>query len=206
MMIAVANGKGGVGKTNTAIHISTYFGRLKPTLLIDSDNVEASVNWSARGGDKLPFKVVSHKQQAKAILEKTYSHYVFDTEAGITEENLRTLAGGCDLLVIPTTPDPTATDGLVYTLRQLSAKNGKPPVTNYRVLINRVEHNRPKEAAELRAALINNGTPVFNVEIPDLAAFSKASGQGIPVSEVADERAARAWAAFETLGKEITNG
>ena len=128
MMIAVANGKGGVGKTNTAIHISTYTSdAVGPTLLIDSDNVEASVNWSARGGNKLPFKVVSHKQQAKAIVEAAYSHYVFDTEAGITEENLRTLAGGCDLLVIPTTPDPTATDGLVYTLRHLARRTASPP-------------------------------------------------------------------------------
>jgi chromosome partitioning protein len=206
MMLGIANGKGGVGKTLTAIHVATFLGRLKPTLLIDSDNVKASTNWSARGGHKLPFKVVWYEQLAKTILETTYSHFVFDTKGGISEDDLRMLADGCDLLVIPTTPDPTATDGLLYTLRQLSGKNDKPPVTNYRVLINRVEHNRPREAAELRAALVSSRTPVFDVEIPELAAFSKASGQGLPVSEVNDERAARAWAAFEALGKEIING
>jgi cellulose biosynthesis protein BcsQ len=47
--------------------------------------------------------------------------------------------------------------------------------------------------------------PVFATEIPDLAAFDKASSQGVPVSAIPEERARRAWDAFEKLGKEITH-
>src|SRR5437588_208927 len=36
--------------------------------------------------------------------------------------------------------------------------------------------------------------------------FDTASAQGVPVYDVDDRRAARAWEAFEALGKEITNG
>jgi chromosome partitioning protein len=74
------------------------------------------------------------------------------------------------------------------------------------VLLNRVRHNRPKEATELRAALDAMGAKVFKTEIPDLAAFDKAAAQGVVVYDVNDPRAMRAWDAFEALGEEIMYG
>jgi hypothetical protein len=37
-------------------------------------------------------------------------------------------------------------------------------------------------------------------------AFEKAAAGGVPVYDIKDERAARAWNAYEAVGKEITNG
>jgi chromosome partitioning protein len=51
-----------------------------------------------------------------------------------------------------------------------------------------------------------SGIPVFRTEIPRLAAFEKAAAEGLPVYAVKDERAARAWDAYEDAGKEICNG
>jgi cellulose biosynthesis protein BcsQ len=47
---------------------------------------------------------------------------------------------------------------------------------------------------------------IFATDIPDLVAFDKASAQGIPVYEVDDRRALRAWEAFEAVGQEICHG
>lgn len=198
MILTVGNSKGGVGKTNTAIHLATFFQRLKPTLLVDSDGVKASLLWSKRG--KLPFTVVDEKQQAKAMRESSYGHIIFDTEGNIPPDALRELATGCDLLVIPAVPEASATDGLFHTLNVLNGSG------NYRVVLNRVKHNRRKQANDLRAALVGMGVPVFTAEIPDFVAFDKASGDGVPVYDTKDENAARAWEAFEALGKEIEHG
>jgi chromosome partitioning protein len=92
-------------------------------------------------------------------------------------------------------------DGLAYTLHHL-----KDTKADCRVLLNRVRHNRPKEATELRAALDAMGAKVFKTEIPDLAAFDKAAAQGVVVYDVNDPRALRAWDAFEALGEEILYG
>jgi chromosome partitioning protein len=73
-------------------------------------------------------------------------------------------------------------------------------------VLNRVRHNRPQESVDLRAALTEMGVPVFTTEIPDLVAFDKASAQGVPVYDVEDRRAARAWEAFVALGEEIRHG
>ncbi len=195
MIISVGSVKGGVGKTNTAIHIAAYF-QLQPTLLVDSDRIRASLLWSKRG--QLMFDVVDEIQQAKAMRAKRYEHIVFDTEGSITDTGLRELSTGSDLLVIPAIPEASATDGLIYTLQQLDGTKAK-----YKILLNRVKHNRVKEATELRAALNEMEVPVFQTEIPDLAAFDKASAQGVAVYDVQDPRASRAWQSFLDLGKEI---
>src|SRR3712207_1175303 len=153
MIVTLAQAKGGVGKSMAAIHIAAYFQALAPTLLVDSDHVRAALAWSRRG--KLPFTVVDENQQAKAMRERRYDHIVFDTPGSIDEQGLQELAAGCDLMIIPTVPEASATDGLLYTLSRLQGK-----VDNFRVLLNRVKHNRPQEAIDLRAALTGMGVKV----------------------------------------------
>ena len=198
MIVALAQSKGGVGKSTAAIHIAAYFQTQGPTLLVDSDHVRASLAWSRRG--KLPFTVVDENQQAKAMQERRYEHIIIDTPGSIDEQGLREIAAGCHMMVIPAVPEASATDGLLYTLSKLRG------IDNFRVLLNRVKHNRPQEAVELRTVLVDMGVKVFTTEIPDLVAFDKASAQGVPVYEADDRRAAKAWEAFEALGEEIRNG
>ncbi len=132
--------------------------------------------------------------------ERRYDHIVIDTPGSIDEQGLRELANGCHMMVIPAVPEASATNGLLYTLGKLRGAD------NFRVLLNRVKHNRPQEAVELRAVLVDMGVKVFTTEIPDLVAFDKASALGVPVYEVDDRRAARAWESFEALGEEIRHG
>ena len=200
MIVTVGNIKGGVGKTNTAIHLAAFLQKHGPTLLVDGDAMNGSLRWSERGtGNGLPFKVVDDRQQAKAMRDNKFEHVVFDTEGNPDPEDVKHYSTGCDLLVIPAVPESAASDGLFLTLNLIKSYN----VTHYRVLLNKVRHNRKKEADELRAALNNNKHPTFKTEIPDFAAFDKANAQGVPVYGVTDDRAARAWESFEAVGNEI---
>jgi chromosome partitioning protein len=104
-------------------------------------------------------------------------------------------------MIIPAIPEAIAMDGLAWTLHHL-----RDTKADVRVLLNRVRHNRPREASDLRSALAGMQAQVFATEIPDLAAFDKAAAFGVPVYEVHDQRAAKAWDAFEALGEEITHG
>src|SRR6185312_3537487 len=132
---------------------------------VDGDAMNGSLMWSQRGDGKgLPFMVVDDRQQAKALQNGKFKHVVFDTEGNPEPDDIKHYATGCDLLVIPAVPESAASDGLFLTLNVLKNLG----VTHYRVLLNRVRHNRKKEADELRAALNTMGVPVFKTEIPEL--------------------------------------
>jgi chromosome partitioning protein len=203
MIITVASYKGGVAKTTTAIHIAAYLQKLAPTLLIDGDVIRAATQWAQRGSG-FPFKVVDETQGIKAAREYTNGHVVIDTEANPSRIDFREVAEGCDLLVIPAVPETTATDGLIYTLKNLREIGSD----RYRILITKVRPKPNRDAEKLRADLKDSGiAAIFESEIPNLIAFDKASAKGVPVCDIKDDdNAPRAWAAYAAAGKEICNG
>jgi chromosome partitioning protein len=195
MILTVASFKGGVGKTTTAVHLAAYLQKKSPTLLIDGDPNRSASKWTTRGG--LPFKVVDERQSARYA--RDYEHIVIDTEARPNEEDLRALADGCDLLVIPTTPDALALDALILTVEALE----KVGADRYRILLTIIPPRPSRDGEEARQMLKRRGLPVFKGEIKRLVAFQKASLAGVLVYDVGDPRAGQAWSDYEGVGKEI---
>lgn len=199
MIITVASFKGGVGKTTTAVHLATFLNERSPALLIDGDPNRSASGWARRGN--LPFKVVDERQAAR--FSRDFQNIVIDTQARPEEEDLKALADGCNLLVIPTTPDALSLDALQLTTDALK-KLGK---ARYRILLTMVPPKPSRDGEEARAGLEEDGLPLFASSIRRLSAFQKAALQGVPVSEVkGDARAANGWEDYRNVGLELGNG
>jgi len=196
MHIAVASHKGGVGKTTTAVHLAGYLQKLAPTVLFDGDPIHNAIEWRDRG-EGFPFHIADIRLAVK--LGGKYEHSVVDTGQRPSDEDLKHLAEGCDLLIIPAVPLALDTDGLILTVKALKMMN----VQHYRVLITKAPQMPQKDAVELVEQLKDLEVPVFSSMIPTLKAYSKASATGRLVSHVDDPRAARAWDAYELVGKEM---
>ena len=196
MIITVASFKGGVGKSTTAFHLATYFQELAPTLLVDGDANRSALDWGARGF--VPFKVVDEKQAVK--FARKYEHIIIDTPARPDEDELKTIAEGCDLLILPTSPDALA---LGATLKMVDALHDLD--TSYRILLTIVPPKPNKAGIDARAAIANAELPIFQASIRRLAVFQKAALEGVPVHTVKDSYSAIAWQCYVDVAKEIVN-
>jgi chromosome partitioning protein len=195
MIATIASFKGGVGKSTTAVHLAAYLNARAPTLLIDGDPNRSVMGWARRG--TLPFRVIDERQAVR--YSRDFEHIVIDTQARPSREDLEALAGGCDLLVIPSTPDALALDALMLTavtLRELGAER-------FKVLLTIVPPKPSRDAEEARAAIAEASLPLFTAEVRRAAAFQKAALQGVVASAIKDQRAAAAWDDYERVGTEV---
>lgn len=195
MIITVASFKGGVGKTTTAVHLAAFLQARKDTLLIDGDPNRSASGWAKRG--KLPFRVIDEKQAAR--FSRDYENIVIDTAARPSQEDLEALAEGCDLLIIPSTPDALSLDALTLTISAL--QNLAP--NRYRILLTMVPPKPSRDGEEARESLEEEKLPLFAASIRRIVAFQKAALQGVPVCDVNDPRAEHGWLDYVAVGEEM---
>lgn len=198
MIITVASFKGGVGKTTAAIHLAAFLQTQGETLLIDADPNRSATGWAKRGS--LPYEVVDEWRSPQRV--RNFSHVVIDTQARPVQRDLELLTDGCDLLILPTTPDVLAMDALVLTLECLHTIGAN----RYRIMLNIIPPKPSRDGETVRSLLQESGMPVFAAGVRRLAAFQKAARAGIPVYEVRDPRAADGWQDYVSVGEEMLEG
>ena len=198
MIITMTSFKGGVGKSTSAIHLATYIQEKRGNvLLVDGDDNRSCLSWSE--GGKLPFKVVDEKAAPKYY--RTYENVIIDTAARPDKDELKAIAEGSDLLIVPCTPDSLSIKALSLTIKALKEIGTE----KYRILLTIVPPKTTKDPDEVREMLLEAELSLFSRGIRNAIAFKRAALQGIPVYQVKDKRAKDAWSDYVAVGEEILN-
>lgn len=193
-IITITGYKGGVGKSTTAFHLATYFAEFGQTVLVDGDPNHTAIKWAERSPAPLPFLVIDQRQAVRAVTGKDF--IIIDTPARPDSDDLKELAAGCDLLILPTSPDVVSLQPMIETATAL----GK---ARYRALITLMPPPPNREAEIMRGDLEVGGIPVFKSMIRRTSGFTRAALAGVSVKEVHDSRLKKAWRDYESLGREI---
>jgi chromosome partitioning protein len=193
-IITITGYKGGIGKSTTAFHLAAYFSDLGKTVLIDGDPNRTAIKWAGRNEEPLPFTVADERHAMKIISGMKY--VIIDTPARPNSDDLKELAKGCDLLILPTSPDVVSLEPMLETARDVGE-------AKFRALITIVPPHPSREGELMRDDLEEGGIPVFRSMIRRTVGFAKAAMAGRPIRDVEDARARAAWGDYQALGDEI---
>lgn len=193
-ILTVTGYKGGIGKSTTAFHLAAYLSDYGKTVLIDGDPNRTAIKWAGRSTAPLPFAIADERQAMKVVTGMDY--VIIDTPARPHSNDLKELAKGCDLLILPTSPDVVSLEPMLETVRDLGD-------AKYRALITVVPPYPSREGEVMRDDLEEGGIPVFRAMIRRTVGFAKAAMIGRPIRDVENPRLREAWEDYKALGDEI---
>lgn len=189
-VVAIANQKGGVGKTTVTMQLGAALSRRHRVLVVDMDRQQSTVWWAENVRDRLPFDFTgSASPKLLGRLRELHAEYDFvlvDAPGNLEDTPvLETVLDASDYVVVPLTPEPLAVEPTMRTIGRLI----EPRQLRYAVLLNRVDPRVPSQLETWRELLDTTwGVPRFDAYLRQYKTQADAPVLGELVTSLRDNR------------------
>lgn len=201
-ILVVLNGKGGVGKTTTAVNLAAALGEKQRVLLVDADPQGSATWWVERSTKGLGFDLSQSTDPAllKDLRQiKNYEVVVVDTPPALGSEALAALVPIADYVILPTPPAPIDLTALIETVKHTVMPTG----VAHRVLLTRVDPRSLGEALEAQNTLMELGIPSCHAFVRAYKAHERAALDGVSITQWRGKNAREAEADYRRVVDEI---
>lgn len=189
-VVAVANAKGGCGKTTIATHLAAHFARQGyRTALADLDRQESAKAWLARRPEQAArIAAADPGEDLDADLGRKTDRLVIDSVAAMAAKRVEKVVKRADLIVIPTAASAFDEDGVRLFVRQI--EDLKPIRKNRRAVAFVANRVRPRARATTRLAAF-----LEEIDFPQIAALRESqiyvdlAADGLTLMDVNSARA-----------------
>ncbi|CAN5449588.1 hypothetical protein BH10ACT6_BH10ACT6_13170 [soil metagenome] len=186
-VVAVANQKGGAGKTTTTMNLAAVAAEHSRVLVVDVDPQQSTSWWATTAGETLPFDFAADTDMSNLarMRDLPYDVVFVDTPGNLTDSDiLGSVLAVADFAIVPTEPEALCVPPMVRTIRSLIEPSG----TRYRVLLSKIDMRIPGQLEDAERLIDEIQLPRFRRAIRRYKVHADAPIEGLVVTQYSESR------------------